>query len=42
MTTDQWLKTWKTMGKSTFCVFTGGEPFLRKDAPELLRGIIKL
>ncbi len=41
MTTEQWLKTWKTMGPSTFCVFTGGEPFLRKDAYELLMGIQK-
>ncbi len=41
MTTKQWIKTWKTMGPSTFCVFTGGEPFLRKDAYELLLGIQK-
>ena len=41
MTTEQWLKTWKSMGPSTFCVFTGGEPFLRKDAYELLMGINK-
>ncbi len=41
MTTEQWIKTWKTMGPSIFCVFTGGEPFLRKDAYELLLGIQK-
>ncbi len=41
MTTEQWLKTFKTMGPSVFCVFTGGEPFLRNDAHELLMGIQK-
>src|SRR3989344_3832131 len=41
MTTEQWIETWRTMGPSTFCVFTGGEPFLRKDAFELLIGLQK-
>lgn len=39
LTTEQWLKIWKSMGKTTFCVWTGGEPFLRADALELLRGL---
>lgn len=39
LTTEQWLKIWKSMGKTTFCVWTGGEPFLRQDASELLEGL---
>lgn len=39
LTTDQWLKVWKSMGKITFCVWTGGEPFLRPDALKLLQGL---
>lgn len=41
LTTKQWLKVWETMGKTTFCVWTGGEPFLRPDALELLDGLYK-
>ncbi len=39
MTTEQWMKTWKSIGKTTFCIWTGGEPFLRRDAYELLMGV---
>jgi radical SAM protein with 4Fe4S-binding SPASM domain len=39
LTTEEWLKTWKSIGKTTFCVWTGGEPFLRNDAYELLKGV---
>ena len=41
LTTDQWLNVWQSMGRITFCVFTGGEPFSRADALELLRGLYK-
>ncbi len=39
LTTQQWIDIWKSMGKTTFCVWTGGEPFLRQDALELLIGL---
>jgi MoaA/NifB/PqqE/SkfB family radical SAM enzyme len=39
LTTEQWLKVWKSMGKINFCVWTGGEPFLRPDALSLLEGL---
>lgn len=39
LTTAQWSKTWKSMGRTTFCVWTGGEPFLRPDALKLLEGL---
>lgn len=39
MTTEQWLKTWKSIGRITFSTFTGGEPFLRKDVLALLNGL---
>lgn len=39
MTTSEWLKTWQGMGKITYTTFTGGEPFLRKDVLELLKGL---
>lgn len=39
MTTEQWLKTWQSVGRITYITFTGGEPFLRKDVLELLEGL---
>lgn len=39
LTTAEWLKTWRGMGKITYATFTGGEPFLREDVLELLEGL---
>ena len=39
LTTDEWIKTWKSVGKTDFVIFTGGEPFLRRDSLELLKGV---
>ena len=41
LTTEQWFQVWQSMGRTTFCVFTGGEPFIRSDALELLQGLYK-
>ena len=38
LTTSEWLKVWKSMGKITFITITGGEVFLRKDIDKLLTG----
>ncbi len=37
LTTDEWKDIFRQVPKSAIITFTGGEPFVRKDLPELLK-----
>lgn len=36
LTLDEWTRVFQHLGKPIYLTFTGGEPFLRKDLPELV------